>query len=99
MAYDTVKKGFIRYNIEVVIDDPNVLTWDGVILQDIQFWFESEIEYETILYLAQLFNLKYAEEILNSLYEAMENNELNTFDQATAWQEKILEQYKMKKLS
>lgn len=97
MANDTVKKGFIRYNIEVGIDDPTVLTWDGVMLQDIQFWFESEIEYQTILYLAQLFNLKYAEEILNSLYVAMENNELNTFDQATVWQEKILKQYKMKK--
>lgn len=37
------------------------------------------------MHLADLFNLKYAEEIVESLYEAEDNDEVSTFEDQDVW--------------
>jgi len=37
------------------------------------------------MHLADLFNLKYAEEIVESLYEEEDNDEVSTFEDQNVW--------------
>ncbi len=96
IAYDTERKGFIGYGLEEEIEDPIVLNWDGVFLEEVVFWYESEFDEDSIMHLAELLNLKYAEEIIESLDEAGDNDELSTFEDQDVWMANMINKLNMR---
>jgi hypothetical protein len=51
---------------------------------------------EDIFHLGNLLNLKYTEEIIESLSEAEENDELSTFEEKDEWMEKVINELKLR---
>ena len=96
LAFDTHRNGFILYSLEENIEEPNCFTWDGAFLDEVSFWFENEMSEEDIFHLGNLLNLKYTEEIIESLSEAEENDELSTFEEKDEWMEKVIKELKLR---
>lgn len=96
IAYDIERKGFIVYGLEEEIEDPIVLNWDDVFLYEVVFWYELELDEDSIMHLADLLNLKYAEEIIESLYEAEENDEVSTFKAQDVWMANMINKLNMR---
>ena len=96
IAYDIERKGFIVYGLEEDIEDPIVLNWDGVFLYEVVFWYELELDEDSIMHLADLFNLQYAEEIVESLYEAEDNDEVSTFEDQDVWMANMINKLNMR---
>jgi hypothetical protein len=65
-------------------------------LDEVSFWFENEMSEEDIFHLGNLLNLKYTEEIIESLSEAEENDELSTFEEKDEWMEKVINELKLR---
>ncbi|WP_312134676.1 hypothetical protein [Sphingobacterium sp.] len=87
---------FIAYGLEEEIEDPIVLYWDGVFLYEVVFWYELELDEDSIMHLADLFNPKYAEEIVEGLYEAEENDEVSTFKAQDVWMANMINKLNMR---
>ncbi|COY82198.1 Uncharacterised protein [Mycobacterium tuberculosis] len=65
-------------------------------MDEVSFWFENEMSEEDIFHLGNLLNLKYTEEIIESLSEAEENDELSTFEEKDEWMEKVIKELKLR---
>ena|GEM_PF-839229 len=67
-AYDSEKKGFVRYGIESFdADNLQLLTWEDLLLEEVIAWWELEWQEEDIIYMSDLFCLKQIEEVLREL--------------------------------
>ncbi|MGM1430036.1 hypothetical protein ACS126_12320 [Sphingobacterium lactis] len=95
IAYDTERKGYIDYYLESDPMDSPLYTWDGVFLEQVTLWFEDEMEEDEILHLGKTLHLKHVPEILESLMEAEEDGELDTFEGKDQWMTTELKKWKM----
>lgn len=84
-AYDMVSKGYIKYSVELMNKNPEYFTWDGLFVRDILFWWELEISDEDILYIGNLFGLKYTKDILDSIYITHDKNGFTSFQDTELW--------------
>jgi len=90
-AYDTITKGFITYYIELMPDNPEYLTWDGLFIDEIIRWWEYEVSDKDILHIGKLFGLKYTKEILDSIYSTTDGNGFATSEKRDKWRSKMLD--------
>jgi len=92
-AYDSELNGFIVYDIEdKIVDKEECLTWDGIFVNEVLRWWENDVSNEDILYIGNLFGLKYTKEILDSIYSTTEGKGFPTFEDAYAWEEAMINQ-------
>ena len=90
-AYDVVSKGFTSYSIELFIEkELQILTWDGIFIDEILHWWEKEITDDEILYLGNLFGLKYTKLILESIYSTTNGKGFSSFREKEKWKQDII---------
>ena len=100
LAYDIVLKGFILYSIERFVEkELQILKWDGIFIDEILNWWESEIADDEILYLGNLFGLKYTKLILESIYSNTNGKGFSTLKEKEKWKQDIIRQYDLLVLS
>lgn len=90
-AYDQISKGYVTYSIEYFEDKSESLTWDGLFINEVLRWWENEIEDEDILYIGNLFGLKYTKEIISDIYTTSEMSKLSSFQDIFLWRNKLLD--------
>ncbi|PSK93529.1 hypothetical protein [Taibaiella chishuiensis] len=94
-AYDTLKKGYVTYDIE---SEPDVaagcLTWDGVFVSEILRWWEYEIPDADIIYIGHYFGLHYTEQVLQSIYARTDGKGFPTYKALNAWEQEMLAEIK-----
>jgi len=93
LAYDVSRSGFILYDLEQGIENPHAYTWDGVWLDEVSFWWENEWEDDEIRKVAKALDLKYVDEIIESLEQNDEEGTLSTFEEKDAWLNKMINKY------
>jgi len=99
-AYDVVSKGFTLYDIELFIEkELQILKWDGIFVGEILNWWEYEATDDEILYLGNLFRLKYTKLILESVYSTTNGKGFSTLKEKEKWKQDIIRQYDLLVLS
>ena len=93
-AYDTTRNGFLTFDIESpdAIEKTERFTWDGIFVSDILYWWECDVEKNRILEYGDTLNLKWVEEILNSIENDLDNS---TTASCTDWKNAIYTKYNM----
>lgn len=97
IAYDLDGEGYIKYDVEQGLADLTCYTWDGVLLEELTFWWENEVEDEDIEHIAKKIGLKHYASILKSLEEHSEAGLLSTFEAQKIWFEKMYKEFNLKK--
>lgn len=93
LAYDLLRSGFILYDLELGIENPHAYTWDGIWLDEVSFWWENEWEDDEIRKVAKALELKYVDDIIDSLEHNNEEGMLSTFEAKEAWLNKMINKY------
>ena len=85
IAYDTQKAGYILYNIEKDIDNPEYLTWGGVWLEEVSVWWENEWEDDEIIKAGKALGLQYTPQIVDELNQVNDGTGFSTTESKNKW--------------
>lgn len=96
IAYDIRNDGFVSYFLEDGIENPVCLTWDGVFLEEVSFWWENEWSDKDILYIGKKLGLNHVDKLLESLNGTPDGAGFPTFEEKEAWVSRMLQELNRK---
>lgn len=89
IAYDIRNDSFVSYFLEDGVADLVCLSWDGVFLEEVLYWWECEWSDKEISCIGQKLGLSHVDKVLGSLNSTLDGAGFPTFEEKDAWVDKI----------
>jgi len=96
IAYDIRNNGFVPYFLEDGIVEPVCLSWDGVFLEEVLYWWENEWSDKEMVYVGRKLGLNHVDKILESLNGTPDGAGFQTFEEKETWVDKMLKELNLK---